>query len=311
MRKITIVAPALMLAAALLAGCAAPAGTAAPGDKLLVCTSFYPMYDFARKIGGDKIALTNLVPAGIEPHDWEPVVADIVDLERADVFLYNGVGMEHWVDDVLASLQNESLLAVETAADVPLLDNQQDDEDAPAHADHGQHDPHVWLNPLNVKIQMAAISRAFAQADPDNAAYYEANYQHYAAELDKLDDEFRTALSPLPRKDIVVAHQAFGYLCAAYGLNQVPIEGLSPDSEPTPARMAAIIDFARHNDVGTIFFEEMVNPKVAQTIADAIGAHTAVLSPVEGLSDEQQAAGDDYFSVMRQNLTALTQALQD
>jgi len=144
------------------------------------------------------------------------------------------------------------------------------------------------------------------QADPDNRDYYEANYAKYAADLDALDKEFRDTLSGLEKKDVIVSHEAFGYLCAAYGLNQVGIEGLSPDSEPDPARMAEITEFAKDHDVKVIFFEELVSSKVSETIADAIGAETAVLNPIEGLSDEQH----DYFTVMRQNLQALKTALQ-
>jgi zinc transport system substrate-binding protein len=138
---------------------------------------------------------------------------------------------------------------------------------------------------------------------------YEANYQRYAAELDALDAEFSAALAGLPNRDGAVAHAAYGYLFDAYGLNQVAIEGLTPDSEPDPARVAEIIDFAKEHAVKVIFFEDLVSPKVAETIASAVGARTDVLSPIEGLTDEEAAAGDDYFSVMRANLAALVAAL--
>lgn len=170
-------------------------------------------------------------------------------------------------------------------------------------------DPHVWLNPQNAKKQMEIIKNALVQADAGNKEYYEANYNQYAMQFDALDKEFKDSLIPLQGKEIIVAHQAFGYLCAAYGLTQFPIEGLSPDSEPDPARMSEIITFAKEHQVKTIFFEELVSPKVAQTIADAIGAKTEVLNPLEGLSDEQQAQGEEYFSVMRQNLKVLKAAL--
>lgn len=310
----------------LLAGCDAtqpPSAINADGnqsqnEKLVVYTSFYPMYDFASKIGGDKVAVTNLVPAGTEPHDWEPTAADITGLEKATVFIYNGVGMEHWVEDVLASLQNKNLIAVEASQGLTLMEGHSHEEEAHAgeaeaeehDEEEEQYDPHVWLSPLNAKKEMENIKNAFVQADPDNKDYYEANFLKYAADLDTLDKEFKDTLSAFAKKDIIVSHEAFGYLCAAYGLNQIGIEGLSPDSEPDPARMAEIIEFAKEHDVKVIFFEELVSPKVAQTIADATGAETAVLSPIEGLSDEQQAAGDDYFSVMRQNLKALKAALQ-
>jgi zinc transport system substrate-binding protein len=163
---------------------------------------------------------------------------------------------------------------------------------------------------MNAKIEMANIRDALILADPDGKNVYEANYDAAAARLDALDAEFVTTLSPLTNRDLVVAHAAYGYLCAAYGLNQMPIEGLSPDSEPDPARVAQIIDFAVAHQVKVIFFEELVSPKVAQSIADQVGAKTDVLSPLEGLSDAETAAGDDYFSVMRKNLTSIQAALQ-
>ncbi len=230
-----------------MAGAETPAepSSAASEGSLRVMASFYPMYDFAQKIGGDKVTVTNMVPAGTEPHDWEPSPSDIVALEQADVFVYSGAGMEHWVEDVLASLDNQ----------------------------------------------------------------YEANYAAWSARCDQLDQAFKDGLSNLAIQDIVVSHEAFGYLCDAYGLNQVGIEGISPDSEPDPARMAQIQDFVTEHQVKVIFSEELVSPKVAQAIADATGARVETLSPLEGLTDEQLTAGEDYFSVMEQSLASLKDAL--
>lgn len=299
----------------------AAGGAFAESGKLNVCASFYPMFDFARKIGGNRVEVTNMVPSGMEPHDWEPTPQDIVTLEKADVFIYNGAGMEHWVEDVLASLGSKRLTAVEASKGIALMEghaHEREEGQAPEYShpdgkdhehDSGGADPHVWLNPANAKVELANIKNAFIKADPENASYYEANYETWAKELDALDQEFRDALNPYAGREIIVAHQAFGYLCAAYGIKQVAIEGLAPDSEPDPARVAEIIDFAKAHAVKVVFFEEMVSPKVAETIAKAIGAKTDVLSPVEGLSDEQLASGGDYFSAMRQNLKALAAAL--
>lgn len=285
----------------ILAGCGTASGNTS-GGRISVVTSFYPMYDFATKIGGEKVSVVNLTPAGTEPHDWEPSSTDMVTLEKADIFIYNGAGMEHWVDSVLSSLSNKDLITVEAAKGITLLKSSGADQSE-------SYDPHVWLDPQNAKIQMQTILDAFIQADPANKEYYKANFDKYAGELDKLDEEFTAALSGLPQKNIVVAHDAFGYLCNAYGLTQVPIEGLSADSEPDAARMSEIIDFVKANDVKVIFFEELVSPKVAKAIAEETGSTTAVLNPLEGITEEQQAAGEDYFSVMRANLTALVDAL--
>lgn len=312
------------LSVALLSGCASGTGpvssagetssAAGEGQKLSVYTSFYTMQDFAEKIGGDHVTVTNLVPPGTEPHDWEPQPNDIVGLEQANVFIYNGAGMEHWADSVLGSLQNDKLVKVEASSGISLLEGKSEHEDEESHADGAEEeeesstDPHVWLSPLNAKKEMENIKNAFVQADPKNKETYEANYSKYAVQADELDSKFRKMTSELKNKDLIVAHQAFGYLCKEYSLNQVAIEGLSPDSEPDAARMAEIIQFAKERKITTIFFEEMVNPKVAETIAKATGAKTAVLDPVEGLSDENKAKGLEYFSIMEKNLEAIREA---
>ena len=304
---------ACTLSLSLLTGCGTqPADTAAGDGRLRVLTSFYPMYDFACKIGGDCIDVTNMVPSGTEPHDWEPSTNDLKNLEKADVFIYNGADMEPWADDLLVS-RSDTLRVVEASENVELRTTDGEHEHAHEHEDadhhHGDFDPHVWLDPENAKIEMEAIRDALCAADPENSTVFQSNYEKYAAELDALDAEFREKLAPLPNRTIVVAHEAFGYLCDAYGLTQVGIEGLSPDSEPDPGRMAEVIDFVREHSISTIFFEELVSPKVAEAIASETGAQAKMLSPPEGLSDEQAAAGADYFSVMHDNLAALMEAL--
>lgn len=304
---------ACTLSLSLLTGCSTqPADTAAGDGRLRVLTSFYPMYDFACKIGGDCIDVTNMVPSGTEPHDWEPSTNDLKNLEKADVFIYNGADMEPWADDLLVS-RSDTLRVVEASENVELRTTDGEHEHAHEHEDadhhHGDFDPHVWLDPENAKIEMEAIRDALCAADPENSTVFQSNYEKYAAELDALDTEFREKLAPLPNRTIVVAHEAFGYLCDAYGLTQVGIEGLSPDSEPDPGRMAEVIDFVREHSISTIFFEELVSPKVAEAIASETGAQAKMLSPLEGLSDEQAAAGADYFSVMHDNLAALMEAL--
>lgn len=301
MKRILSCLFAFLFLAGALAGCTAKSSGADDQGKLSVTTSFYPLYDFAKKVGGERISLTNLTPAGTEPHDWEPTSKDIIRLEKADVFLYNGAGMEHWVDQVLATLSSEKLLSVEVSQGISLLDETEDVSGKPLMSV----DPHIWLSIPRAKEEMRTIKEAFCKADPEGASIYEANYQKYAAEFDALDAEFRETLGALPNKNIVVAHQAFSYLCADYGLNQVAIEGLAADSEPDPARMKEIIDFARENGVKVIYFEELVSPKVAETIAAEIGAKTAVLNPLEGLTQEQLDKGEDYLSIMRQNLATL------
>lgn len=271
--------------------------------KIVVYTSFYPMYDFTKKIGGNKVEVNNMIPSGVEPHEWEPTTKDITNLNKAQIFIYSGAGMEGWVNKVIEALNNEKLVTVEASKGISYLANK--DKDEPL-----EYDPHTWLSPLNVKIQMKNIKNALQKVDPANKDYYEKNFLDNVKKLDQLDQEYKKALADYKGKEIIVAHQAFGYLCQAYGLKQMAIEGLSADSEPTPTRMAEVTKFAKEHKVKYIFFEDLISPKVAQIIAKQAGAKTEMLNPLEGLSQEDIQAGKEYFSVMKDNLIKLQKALE-
>jgi len=271
--------------------------------KIVVYTSFYPMYDFTKKIGGDKVEITNMVPAGIEPHEWEPAPKALASLSKAQIFIYNGAGMEAWVDKILNSLGNNQLVVVESSKGIKYLENKDEGEDL-------KYDPHTWLSPLNAKKQMENIRNALQKVDPANKDYYQKNYQINAQKLNQLQQEYTSSLARYKKRAIVVAHQAFGYLCSTYGLEQVAIVGLNAHSEPTPAKMSEIAQFAQDQQVKYIFFEELISPKVSEAIAKQVGAKTEMLNPLEGLSIEEMQAGKEYFAVMRDNLRKLEKALQ-
>lgn len=275
-------------------------------SKVDVVASFYPMADFASKIGGDKVNVTCMVPAGTEPHDWEPSPSDIGTIDSADLLVYNGAGMESWIDDVLDSAGSAAPAHV-CASDGIELRHVTADEGAEA----GQtvEDPHVWNSPECAKAEMRNIAEALEKADPEDADTFEANYATYADQLDQLDQEYSSTISACAKSKIVVSHEAWGYLCDAYGITQVGIEGLDPDEEPDAKTMAAISDEVRSSGITTIFYEDLVSPKVAQTIASETGATAEQLNPLEGLTDEELAQGQDYFSVMRGNLSELKAAL--
>lgn len=307
-KKILPILMSILAIACIMTGCTGSTAKKNNG-KLKVMASFYTMYDFAKKIGGDKVEVINMVPAGTEPHDWEPSTKDLIEMEKSDVFIYNGTGMEQWVDDVLESLDTEELTTVEASKGIKLLK----DSDAHEH-DHehsSENDPHVWLDPQNAKYEMNKIKKALIKADPKNKDYYESNYQKEAKKCDELDQLYQEELAKVSRRELVVAHEAFGYLCKAYNLTQMGIEGLSADDEPDPKQMSEVINFAKKHKVKTIFFEELVSPKVAKTIAKETGASAKMLNPLEGLSNKKIKAGEDYFSVMRQNLSAIKEALSE
>lgn len=285
------------LSALLLSGCAAGSGvrqTGADAQKPIVYASFYPMYDLAEKAAGDLAEVRCLIPDGTEPHDWEPSPQDIIGLKNSDLFFYSGAGFETWAEQIINQTGGGNMLAVETSAGIELT------------GESG--DPHVWLSPKIAKRQFDAMCAALASVDPANADGYAKNRERWDEEFDRLDEEY-SALRDMPRKTIVVTHEAFGYLCADYGLTQLAAVGYSPDAEPDPGSMARLVEAARENGVTTVFYEELSSSASAKAIAGEIGAKTVPLSPLEGLSNEQRENGDDYFSVMRKNLEALKEAL--
>lgn len=284
-----------------ITGCRSNPGQEEANSDLNIYTSIYPIYDFTSKIAGDKAQVENIMPIGGDAHGWEPSPTDIVKLEKADMFVYNGAGMEYWVDGVLNTIDNKDLIIVEASKGIDLIKDGNN---------QGLVDPHIWTDPSNVKKEMKNIREGLIELDPNNKEYYEKNYEKYRKELDKLDREFSETIKSLANKDIVVPHKSFTYMSKAYGLNQVPIAGISSDSEPNPDRMAEIIEFVEENQVRVIFYEELGSSKIAEAIADASGADLDVLNPLEGLSNKERENGDDYFSIMRKNLKALEKALK-
>ncbi len=284
------------------------------GDKLNVVTTFYPMYEFSRQVGGEYANVTALIPAGAEPHDWEPSAQDMVKVKEADIFVYNGI-VEGWVDDALSSAANDKRVVVEASNGISLMEGlpeEEEGEEEHAHEEEGPIlDPHVWLDPVLAQKEVASIEAAFEQADPANKDAYKKNADAYIAKLQELDETYKAGLKDVKRKEFVTQHAAFGYLAKQYGLTQVPIAGLSPEQEPAPDDLANIIAFAKENQVKTIFFETLVEPKIAQVVADEIGAKTDVLNPLEGLTDEEQKNNLDYIGIMKNNLEALKKALNE
>jgi len=271
-------------------------------NKLQITTSFYPLYYLSQQIAGDKANVINITPAGAEPHDYEPTAQDIAQIENSKLLVLDGTGLESWGSSIKQNLdpKNTTVLTVGEG-----LINQQVME-------NGQKviDPHIWLSPPLVKQIVDKIAQAFIQIDPVNTSYYQANADALKTKLDSLDVQYKQGLANCAEKNIITSHAAFGYLATTYGLNQVPIAGLSPDAEPSPQQLADIVKFAKANNVKYIFFESLVSPKLSDTIATEVGAKTLVLNPIEGLTNDEIAQGKTYFTEMQNNLTNLRIALQ-
>ncbi|MFA5062173.1 MAG: metal ABC transporter substrate-binding protein [Patescibacteria group bacterium] len=256
-----------------------------------VVTSFYPLYFFTTQIAGDKASVYNITPAGAEPHDYEPTTQDVARIEDSKLLIINGGKLEPWGDSMTASLKGSQTTVVVAG-------------------NNGVGDPHVWLDPVLAKNEVAAILNGLTVAFPTNADYYKTNAQNLENKLDALDAEYRTGLSSCQKKDFVTAHAAFGYLAKEYGLNQVAISGISPDEEPSPQKLTEVADFVKTNNIKYIFFESLTSPKLSDTIARETGAQTLVLNPLEGLTNAEISQGKNYFTVMTDNLNNLRIALQ-
>jgi zinc transport system substrate-binding protein len=261
--------------------------------KVQVVTSFYPLYFFASAIGGDFAQVTNITPAGSEPHDYEPNPQNIMQITNSRLLILNGGGLETWGGKVTQIVNPAHTLVVVVGEDIL-----------------GQSivDPHIWLAPRLAKIIVEKIKEGYVNADPTNANYYEANAAAVSLKLSDLDSTYQKGLAKCTNRSIVTSHAAFGYLAAAYNLRQIPIAGLSPDSEPSPRQLGDIVQLAKENNVKYIFFENLASSKLSETIAREVGVKTLVLNPLEGLTPSEISQGRDYFTEMKSNLTNLETA---
>jgi len=279
--------------------------TSGSGAKLMVVASVYPVYEFARQVGGEHVAVTMLVPAGVEPHSWEPTAKDLTTLRKAKLFLYHGAGLEPWVDKMITPQVLGGAKAVEISKNIEVMTA----ENGHGHAQ--AMDPHIWLDPVLAQKEVDNILAALCAVDPANAELYRQNADRFKAELETLHNEYTAALKTVRQRTFITNHAAFGYLARRYNLEQVAVMGLSPDAEPTPETLAQIIDFCRKKQVKYIFLEPLVNPRVANTIAKETGVKTLILDPLDGMTDEDLRQGKNYLFIMRQNLANLKLALME
>jgi zinc transport system substrate-binding protein len=262
--------------------------------------AFYPVQEAALRVGGSLVDVTNLTAPGVEPHDLELTPDQVEAIATADVVLYLGDGFQPAVQDAVADARGTTL---------DLLEGLPTVEPPPGSEQGLTADPHVWLDPTLYTTMVDEVRSALAKADPTHAATFEANARAFTNQLSTLASDYRSGLTSCRRTTIVTNHAAFGYLASEYGLKQEAISGLAPDAEPSAQRLADLKALVQREGITTIFTEELVSPKVAQTLAEEAGVQTAVLHTLEGLTDQELAGGDDYLSLMRDNLTTLETAL--
>ena len=283
--------------------------SAAAAPTLRAVTTLYVLEYFTRRIAGDSVEVVNLIPPGVEAHDFEPTPADIRKLDEADLIVYNGSGFESWIGRALKAIDDDSRIVMEVSRGLTDKPFAADDEEG----DDGAHevlDPHLWLAPLKAIRQVNLIRDGLTRAKPARAQIYTENAQDLIGELEKLHHWHVAALRDCRLRKFVTSHAAFGYLAAAYGLEQVPISGLSPESEPSPRHMAKLVDTIRDLGVKHLLVEPGISPRLAETLASEVGATLLTLHPLENLTADELARGENYDSLMYANLDSLSTALE-
>lgn len=351
-------------------------------DRITVVASFFPYYEFTKNVAGDAAVVEQFIPAGVPAHDWEPQPSKIRNLQDADVFVYNGLGVDSYVDSIAELGEFDHILFAKASDDIALVEAEEehtgefleelaevihsheegeidqeaaltalseiigeheDDghghgggegieeiesilheiEDGDIGADDGlseiesmlgeedhELDPHIWLDPILVKQQVNNIRDALASVDPENADMYSANAAAYNEEIDAVDESIRTGLSDCSKDTFVPFHNAFTYFALRYDLHVLSLSGLSPDVEASAAEIEEFVEFVEENDIKVIFSEDLIDPRLAEVIADEAGAQVMVLSTIEGLTEDEVASGITFLDKMENNVAALKIALE-
>ncbi len=334
----------------LLSGCIENQPTQEQTGKLSVVTTLYPLYEFAKEVGGDKIEVTLLLPPGAEAHTFEPRPSDIIKINKSQLFIYIGAGMEPWAEDIIQGIENKKLLLLDSSKKVTLISSHEEEHEHEEHPEetheheevethehkletteetheheenleehleeeheykHGEYDPHIWLDFSNDEKIVLAIAEELSKIDSNNKEFYYANANAYNLKLKELDANYSIALANCKHSEFISGgHNAFGYLAHKYNLESISAFGISPNSEPTPQSIKKIIDLTKEHKIKYIYFEKLINPKIAETIATEAKATTLVLNPAHNLQKEQFDLRVSFISLMQENLTSLKIGLE-
>lgn len=266
-------------------------------DTILVGTSFHPLAEFVGFVGGERVEIFNSAPPGVDPHEFEPTARDLARLYSADLFFHMGAGIDPWADGL-------DLPNVRSVRMTDRFELKEDDDD------HGDEDPHIWLDPILAKSMVEVIRDALTEVDEEGKSEYEKNAATTLLRLDELHESYEAGLSSCELEHLVISHASLGYLAHRYDFNMIAVSGLSPEEEPSARKMAEISDLVKNEGLGHIFFETTMSPAIADTIARETGAEVLVFNNLETLSEADVAAGKDYFSVMEDNLELIRTALR-
>lgn len=296
MKKKIISGALAVITSIMLIGCGTNSDTKTTNDegnkKVNIMVSVYPLKEFADKIAGDKAEVSCMVPDNMEPHDYEPKTKDFEALIKSDAFIYNGLGLETWVDQVKSVIGDKELRIVDSSEGVEVRKEGE------------VIDPHSWLSLKEAEKQAENIKDTLVEIDEDNKAYYEENYDAFVGELESLYNEYKEKFDNLSTKDFVTGHAAFGYLCRDFGLQQKSVENLFVEGEPTPKQLEQLVTFCKENNIKTVFSESLASPKVSETLAKEVGAEVVPILTLESNEDDKS-----YVEAMRYNLEEIYKCL--
>lgn len=271
-------------------------------SKIKISVTFNAMKELVSAVGKEKVSISTIIPDGQEPHDFEPKAKDLVDLSTAQIFVYNGLGMESWVDKAISSSKNSSLVTVNASDGIEPITN----TDSAEISEHGQYDPHIWISLKNAEIIASNIKNALVQVDPQNESYYTNNYNDFVTSAEQLYNEYNQKFTTVSNKSFVTGHAAFAYLCRDYGLTQNSVEDVFAEGEPSAQQLVKLVDYCKKNNVTTIFAEELASPDVSKTLADEVGAKVETIYTLESRED-----GKSYLSRMESNLKEIYESLSN
>lgn len=311
----------LIIFSFILTGCSEKPQMGENKEKITVYTSLFPLYDFAKQIGGEYVEVKSILPAGAEAHDFEPSIKDMVEFNNARILIYNGAGFENWINKAKENLDSDVTLIVDASEGIDLTRKASQDEDAheeengDEHAheeehDHGDFDPHIWLDPMLAKQQALNIQKALIKVDPLHEEEYKKNYESLAQQLDDIDKGFKDVVAKAQKKQFVTSHKSFSYFADRYGLEQISVTGLSPSVEPGQKELQRIIEVVKKNNLRYVAFGDLVESKVAETVLRETGAEAVRLHTLENVTKEELKANKSYIDLMRENLEVMKKVLE-
>lgn len=303
----------LLIIVLLLSACQAPVEPTS--DKLQVVATLFPQYDFARIVGGDEVSVQLLLPPGVEAHAYEPTPKEMVAITSADLFLYTGANMEPWAERLISS--DDSITSLDLSKGIAAIEAGHEHVDGDEHEAEDEHDhegvdPHIWTDPNNAAIMVQAIADELAKIKPESAETFQSNAKDYIVKLQELDQELRELFSDENHRQIFFAgHNAFGYFAHRYGLTfHSPYSGFSPDAEPSAQKIVELMDEMKQHNAKAIYYEELIEPKVATVIQESTGAKMLLLNGAHNVSKEDLAAEVGYLDILKKNLESLREGQQ-